>query len=138
MNLKNCKRCGKIIQDSAHELCPMCNVDSENEFKSIKEYLSDNPGGTIADISKELGISIQRIKMYLRSERLEIVNKDGETTYFLTCGRCKKPINTGKYCDDCSRGLMGELKSTSNDIKSSIENDKNKSKSGFKYINKDK
>lgn len=69
--VKNCRKCNMIF--SAEEgtvLCKKCEVEEEETFKIIRDYLYDNPGTRIQDLSAELNISVKRIEQYVRNGRL--------------------------------------------------------------------
>ncbi|HHV95880.1 MAG TPA: MerR family transcriptional regulator, partial [Clostridiaceae bacterium] len=73
-DVRNCKRCGRIFNYiGGVQLCPHCREEDEEDFKRIKRYLFENPKATVSEVASELNISIEKIKKFLREERLEIV-----------------------------------------------------------------
>ncbi|RKD32325.1 TIGR03826 family flagellar region protein [Thermohalobacter berrensis] len=107
MNVRNCAKCGKIYAYDGFSLCPRCRRQEEEDFKKVKEYLYDNPGADIKEVSQETGVSTKKILRYLREGKLEL--KD-ESNFILDCERCGTPIKTGRYCDKCATELQKELK----------------------------
>ncbi|HRS20182.1 MAG TPA: MerR family transcriptional regulator, partial [Clostridia bacterium] len=85
--------------------------DEENEFKVVKEYIYDNPGATISEVSQETGVTVEKIMRFLREERLEI--KSENCNLMLECERCGRAIKTGRFCENCkeqiNKGFMREF-----------------------------
>jgi flagellar operon protein (TIGR03826 family) len=108
VELKNCKKCGKLFSYIGGSfICPACKDEEEALFQAIKKYLRENPGASVSQVSSELGIGIERIKKFLKDGRLEIIGDDGQPA--LICERCGKPIKTGRFCEDCNRNITIEL-----------------------------
>lgn len=105
MNVKNCARCGKVINSGPIELCDECTEKERIEFGKIKAYLETNPGATVFQVSTDLNVSIKNIKRYLREDRLEIADRGAKTTSFLTCIKCGAPIRSGYYCISCATSV---------------------------------
>lgn len=104
MSIKNCPICGKIFEYSnLTTVCPECWIKNENDFKKIKDYLYDNPNQNIIQLSEATGIPIEKIKCYMREER--IVSTNNTSSSLLDCKLCGKAINFGNYCDDCRKTL---------------------------------
>lgn len=137
LNVRNCRRCGKIFKyTSGAPLCQKCRQLEEEDFKRIKDYLYQNPGSSLSQVSIELDISIERIKRFLKEGRLEIVGNGGN--FILECERCGKPIKTGRFCYECSVNLSGRFKNAAKEISKSIsKQDTPKKSSSLKYLYKD-
>lgn len=107
MAVKNCPICGRIFNDlDISEVCTNCYAENEEEFKRVKEYLYDFPNQNIVQISEATGVSIEKIKRFLRNDRLVAV--DNHSTSLLDCKRCGKPIGNGSYCDECRKQIEAE------------------------------
>lgn len=118
-DVRNCRRCGKLYNHIGGEpICPVCRQQDEEDFKRVKEYLYDNPGASMSQISSELEISIERIKRYLREGRLEILNEEGNL--FLECEMCGKAIKSGRFCEECERSLSRDLRFTASQMNQKI------------------
>lgn len=98
MDLRNCKKCNRIFQYKGIEVCSRCASSDEDNFKKVKDYLYDNPGATIIEVSKETKVSEKEILRYLRESRIEIREADN---LLLDCERCGVPIRSGRFCDSC-------------------------------------
>jgi len=105
-DVRNCRKCGRIFNYlGGPPICPACKQQEEEIFKKIKEYLYDNPGASVTQVSKDLDVSIELIKRFLKEGRLEIVGEEGRNL-LLECEICGKAINSGRYCKECERDLV--------------------------------
>lgn len=108
MEVKNCKRCGRIYQYiGGKPLCYDCKEDDEKDFQRVKEYLYEHPNASMSAVSEATDISIATIRQYLRDERLII--SDG-SLIGIDCERCGASIKTGRYCKPCGAELATDLK----------------------------
>ena len=136
-DVRNCKKCGKIYNYiGGAPICPACVEQDEGDFRRIKEYLYKNPGATMSEISVILEVSIEKITRFLKDGRLEIVG--GEGNLVLECESCGKSIRTGRFCDDCAKGITNDLKSTAKQMTATLSQSETSNKSiGMRYLNKD-
>lgn len=135
--VRNCRRCGKLYNYiGGQPICPDCKEKDEVDFKRVKEYLYQNPGATMSEVSTVLDVSMEKIRQYLRDGRLEIVGDEGN--FVLECESCGKSIRTGRYCDACSVDLQRNLKSTAKQMDQSISRTEAEKKGlGMRYLSKD-
>ena len=110
MDVRNCKKCGKVFAYNGHNLCPQCKKNEEEEFKIVKEYIYENPGADIQLVSQETGVEVKKILRYLREGKLEI--REGNGNLILDCERCGTSIKTGRFCERCTAEVHRELKSS--------------------------
>lgn len=106
--IRNCPRCGKIFTYIGRPICNRCIEADENEFKVVKEYIYDNPGATISEVSQETGVSYDKIIRFLREERLEI--KSENSNILLECEKCGRAIRSGRFCDKCKEQINKEFR----------------------------
>ena len=109
MDVRNCKRCGKVFTYRGMNLCNECFEKEQVDFQKVKDYLEENPGATLMEVSLNTGIDLRTINRFLREGRLEaegVILNDSD----ITCEQCGKPIGSGRYCEDCLRKLQNELK----------------------------
>lgn len=114
MNIRNCKRCGKIYTYDGFSICINCRKEDEHDFQKVKEYLEEYPGANIMEVSEATEVEARKIIEFLREGRLEISD---ENNVLLTCERCGRSIRTGRFCDKCVVEMEKELKGA---IKSSV------------------
>ncbi len=105
MNIKNCRKCGKIFNYiSGPAICPACLEKQEEQFQQVKEYINSNPGVTLHQTAEACEVDAGQIKQWVREERLVFSSAEGSG---LVCENCGKPIITGRFCDSC-RTEMGK------------------------------
>ncbi|MBE6023079.1 MAG: hypothetical protein E7231_07585 [Cellulosilyticum sp.] len=135
METKVCVSCKSIFYYIAGPVvCPKCRAAEEEQFKIVKEYLRENPGANLPEVSEATGVNSKLILRFLREERLEV---SANSPISITCERCGKNILTGTMCNEC----QSEMLKTLNKMKGSFvgkEQDEVKSKMRFldKTLNK--
>ncbi len=98
-DIVNCRKCGRLMQrTSSKRLCPQCEKALEDKFHEVREYIRDNPDVTIMEVSRELDVSVEQLKQWVREERLLFSKAEGSGIQCVSCG---VPIATGKYCAKC-------------------------------------
>jgi len=107
MDIRNCKTCGKIYNYDGFKICLNCRRLEDENFKKVKEYIYDHPGANIQVVSEETDVPVNKILGYLREGRLELASG---SALILECERCGVGINTGRFCNSCTKELERELK----------------------------
>lgn len=87
--------------------CVYCGCEALDDFGKIKQFLDENGPATAAMISRETGVEIKVIDMYLKKGRVEI--PDG-SRYYLSCESCGCNIKCGRYCPDCIRKTANDIR----------------------------
>lgn len=109
MEVKNCKRCGRVFNVlSGEDICPVCKKSVEEEFAKVKEYVLENKGASVEKVAKDNDVSMKRIRQWIKEERLELSDP---LLSGITCEKCRAPICTGRYCDSCKSNMANSLKS---------------------------
>ena len=112
MSAKNCPICGKLFEyGGLTAVCPSCWQKNEQDFQKIKDYLYENPNMNVIQVSEATGVSIDKIKLFLREDRLIALNNHSAS--LLDCQRCGKAINFGNYCEECRVEIEHEMKRAS-------------------------
>lgn len=106
--LRNCIRCGKVFAYTYNPVCNKCLEQEEEEFKRVKEYIYENPGSTVFEVSEATGVSVEKIMKFLREERLELSSENANL--LLECESCGRPIKSGRYCEECKNQIASEMK----------------------------
>lgn len=71
--LKNCRKCNMVFVACDNDvLCKKCQVAEDEIFKNIREYIFNNPGTSIYDLSSRFNLSIKRIETYIMDGKLNI------------------------------------------------------------------
>lgn len=108
MDLRNCKRCGKVFNYVASQMiCPACKDEIEKKFDLVRDYIRDNKKAGFAEICEACDVTEKMLKQWIREERLFFGD---ESPVGIDCEGCGTMIKSGKYCDKCknelARGLM--------------------------------
>lgn len=102
MDVRQCKKCGKLYQYTGKLYCYDCLGELDEMFIKVRDFLSKCPNSSIKDIVEGTDVEEKYIFGFLKEERLELINAaDG----LLKCDVCGSPISTGKYCEKCKRQL---------------------------------
>ena len=107
MDIRNCSRCGNIYAYDGFNICMKCRRQDEEDFQKVKEYLDENPGATITEVTEETGVDSKKIIEFLRQGRLEV---EDEANLLLSCERCGASIKTGRFCEKCILEMQKEFK----------------------------
>lgn len=104
MNVRNCKKCGRIFNYIAGlPLCPSCKEAMDEKFHEVKKYIQDHKGATVSEVSEECDVEEQQIRQWVREERL--VFAEGAVSG-IGCEVCGVAITTGRYCQQCKSNLI--------------------------------
>lgn len=131
MEVKSCRKCGKIFQYIAGApICPRCKKKEEEIFQVVKAFLRENRGATIEEVSEATGASIGMIERYLREGRLEVTP---DSPIALSCEQCGAKIRTGRLCDRCRANLSSDLSAAAKSIQDShpVRHEKDKERMRF-------
>lgn len=110
MELRNCRRCGKLFAFAREPICPDCQAEDERALALIKDYLASHPQATTVEVSEQTGVPLDRVLSFLRAGRLEMRQQASPGgTPALTCRSCGKPIDSGRFCRDCAEALAKKL-----------------------------
>ncbi|MCI5500557.1 MAG: flagellar protein [Lachnospiraceae bacterium] len=134
MDVRNCKKCGKLFQYSGEAICPACAKEMEQKFMSVKSYIYDNPTASVKQVAEENDVPIQQIKKWVRQERLSFSKDSGIS---IDCEKCGKPILTGRFCKEC-KATMSDSFSKMYEKKGSLNVKKDKKTDArMRFINND-
>ena len=120
MDLKKCINCNQLFAAAkGQRICPDCLAEEENKFQLVKDYLWDNPGATIPEVSEATDVGEAIIKKFVREGRL--VELQGSNIK-VECQKCGKPISQGKFCSECSNKLANDIQKSKSKTKKSKRN----------------
>lgn len=115
MNLRNCRKCGRIFNYiMGPHICPLCREEMDKKFQEVKEYIRENRGVGIHEVAEVCDVEVPQIHQWLKEERLELVEGSGIA---LTCETCGAVITSGRYCKRCKNELVTEMKSVVKPVK---------------------
>lgn len=99
MNVKNCKRCGRIFNYiGGIPICPACKEAEEAKFQTVKEYIRENPKADLPQIAKDCEVDTQQLHQWVREERLQFAD---DSPIGIQCERCGAIIKSGRFCEKC-------------------------------------
>ncbi|MCR5032715.1 MAG: flagellar protein [Lachnospiraceae bacterium] len=103
MNVRNCRKCGKIFNYVAGPpICPNCRKEQEDKFQEVKKYVYEHPGVGIHEVSRECEVETSQIQQWIREERLEFST---DSDIGLTCEKCGAMIRSGRFCEKCKNEM---------------------------------
>ena len=109
MNVKNCRGCGRLFNYiSGAFLCPACRDKMEEKFQMVREYIRENPGVGIQQVSEACDVETSQVNQWLREERLELTEG---SPLMLACMSCGSLIRCGKYCEKCKANITNGFRS---------------------------
>lgn len=108
MNVKNCKKCGKLFNYAfGPQVCPDCLGAEEELFQKAKKYVQDNPGCDMQELSREIEVDASQIRQWIREERLQFADNSSIT---IQCEKCGASIRSGRFCEKCKNDMSHGLK----------------------------
>lgn len=108
-NITNCRGCGALFRRTTSErLCPQCVKKLEEKYTEVRQYISENRGVSIMQVSREMDVSVDQIKAWIREDRLQL-DEAGDPEF--CCLQCGVPIRSGKYCEHCKSKVLNNLNS---------------------------
>jgi len=107
MNIVACTFCKKPFQSLGGRICPACLEQIDKDFITVRDYIYEHKHSNIDRISKETEVSKHVIIHLLKEGRLIIDSPDGDG--LLVCEMCKKPINTGRLCKECTGKVASSM-----------------------------
>jgi hypothetical protein len=114
VTLKMCEKCGRMFSGGyGSAICSRCMAGDEGTFIRVREFVYDNPGSNIGQVSEGTGVPEEVVLDFLRQGRLEL--KGDGVGY--PCDSCGATITFGKYCQSCTERLAGDLRQASKSIK---------------------
>jgi len=107
MNILQCTFCKKPFTSLGGKICPACNEKIDKDFITVRDYIYDNRHSNIDKIAEETEVPKQVIIHLLKEGRLIIDSPDGDG--LLLCEMCKKPVNTGRLCKECTGKVASSM-----------------------------
>lgn len=107
MDVRNCKSCGKLFNFvSGPPICTSCAKILEDKFAEVKEYIYNNPGAGMQEVSETFDVSTSQIQKWIREERLSFAE---DSLVGIECESCGTTIKTGRFCKSCKDKLATNL-----------------------------
>lgn len=115
MPLASCRRCKKLYQKVRADFCPACETAEENDFETVRQYLTENPDRNASEVSDNTGVPVETVLRFIAAGRLEAQG----ITSKARCGRCGAPAIslTKRLCERCLDQLNKEIAQQQSRIK---------------------
>ncbi len=109
MNVRNCRKCGKLFNYMfGMPICPACKDKLEEKFQAVKKYIRENRLADIKQVAEDCEVEVGQIQQWIREERLEFTE---DSPVKIPCKNCGASIRSGKYCEKCKREMTNNLSS---------------------------
>ena len=123
MDIRKCRQCGRMYPFIRSPYCPECMEQIEEQYRTIRDFLEEDPTASISRISEKTEVPERVILYLIRAERLTLRNTSDQ----VTCERCHQPIESGRYCDACMVEMEKELARIAGRYDKTIGSDRNRS-----------
>lgn len=110
MDLANCPRCGRLFSKNFRDVCQNCHQELEHDYERCVNYLRENKGLTIQQLSDDTELSIRQITRWIREGRISLFNAPNMS---YPCESCGILIRDGHMCDSCRNRLQRDVKNAS-------------------------
>jgi len=74
--VETCRECGRLCGFLPRGVCADCQDLREERFRTVKEYLADNPGASILQTASTTGVEESLIVGWIREGRLQNAGPD--------------------------------------------------------------
>lgn len=114
MEMKSCRSCKKLFSYSGGKrICPACRKKEEEFLDETIDYVRKNPGSTINEIHKNIGVPRKLVEEFIREGNL-ILSDDSPIT--LSCTMCGKSIKRGSVCEACAASRLDAVTTAGNEL----------------------
>lgn len=115
MNVRNCKKCGRIFNYIGGPVtCQKCREELEEKFQEVRKYVRDNPGVDITEVSEECDVEPKQIRRWIQEERLELSEN---SPIKIPCESCGALIRSGRFCEKCKAQVTKDFRGIVNQNK---------------------
>lgn len=124
MNVRNCRKCGRLFNHiSGMPICQGCKDDLEQKFNVVKKYVREHPNADMTIVSEECEVEVSQIKQWIREERLEFTE---DSQVKMPCENCGTMIRSGRFCEKCKDSMAKNLSNAIDKPKLILEPEKKK------------
>lgn len=114
MNVGNCPKCGKLFMKNILDVCPSCVKEIEKQYEQCVNYLRENRGSTIQELSDATGVPYRQVVKFIREGRISIMDAPNMS---YPCESCGTLIRENSLCDNCRTRLSKDYRNLSEDEK---------------------
>jgi len=106
--INQCKYCKIPFQSYGSIHCMNCIMLMDESFIKIRDYLDEHPNSNMYIVSEGTDVSVRMITYLLKEGRL-LLRENDNVDIMLKCESCKKPITTGRLCEECRGSIAREM-----------------------------
>lgn len=106
LNIANCPRCGRIFAPGMKDVCSSCVKEVEEQYERCVQYLRENSGATITEVSENTEVPIKQITKFIRDGRISLLNAPNMS---YPCDVCGILIREGNMCEACRKRLTHDV-----------------------------
>ena len=107
MNIKNCRKCGKLFNYiTGPYICPACREKDEEKFQEVKKYIQSHARCSMQEVCEECEVEPSQIQNWIRQERLQFAD---DSPIKVSCENCGAMIGSGKLCEKCKNEMAKNL-----------------------------
>ena len=116
MGVYVCRKCGKQFETNriTGGLCPECEVENQDKYHQVREYLWRHPGITANEIAKACDCSVKQVMKWVKEDRF-MVSADSRVSLY--CENCGTRILSGRYCPSCMSSVERQAKEEARNAK---------------------
>ena len=107
MNLVNCPRCNKLYAKTIRDICNNCHTQLEKDYERCVQYIRENKGVNIQELSDVTEISVKQIARWIREGRISLFNAPNMS---YPCESCGTLLREGHLCDSCRSRLSRDMR----------------------------
>ncbi len=107
----NCKSCGRIFNTNyENRVCPQCENNLKDDFYKVKQFIRDNKGLNVYNVSDSCSVTVNQIKDWVSEDKLAYAEeKDMSIVNCKNCGKIFNYTFGDKICTACKKRLDDEF-----------------------------
>jgi uncharacterized OB-fold protein len=109
MSVVKCQDCGGLFSFLPRGVCGACLEEIEVDYRTVRDYLRDNPGTAVYQVSEATEVDESRIQKFIAEGRIDFATA-ADTAF--RCEVCGTTIASGRHCEPCRRRLVAGLSNT--------------------------
>ncbi len=87
-------------------ICPDCIKEVDQMYEHCAQYLRENRGATIYEVSEATEVTIPQITKFIREGRISLMDAPN---LGYPCEMCSQTIREGNICESCRARLMKDI-----------------------------
>ena len=89
--------------------CQICGETALDNMGKVQAYLKEHPDAGAFDIAEATGIELDKVFALINQGSIDIIKNTQKVT---ECQKCGVLTRTGRYCEQCTKKLAGDIKKT--------------------------